>query len=526
MSAELPWSTRVLWRWAFARIIVITTGSLCPWIIPCPSSFVNEIVGRSVEGGSPGRQLMSLNLAFSSILMYFSALSCTSLRETGCLLDMNCEKGPSLSPLTSPIMTASVGRLVKIPRPPVLFPGGSVHAIEPLHRCFRQSGWKGLASRSVGSIIQRSISGLLKFLGTLALIMSSLKGSSPPNGGSSCWSRELRFLRKDSSSKSFLSNSFRRSISSFRYFSVSFCCSRSCSNCSRRLWTNPISSVTWDGPPFSDSRSSEEFAFGFFTPEILLFGICFHMAFFLGSVRHQGMISRVPGNGANVTVGWPNRPRRVNSELVYTLEPPSDLYKWDVIPLWKEIEYYKEYQRKLRAHLGEEKANEILKEALYLVSIGTNDFLENYYTLPQHRCQFREVQQYENFLIGLAENFFKEIYHLGARKISLTGLPPMGCLPLERAINIMEFHGCVEEYNNVALEFNGKLRWLVSKLNKDLPGLQLVDANAYDILLQIVTQPSRFEIQVQSTSRLLDNSNSFQVLRLRKWDVVEQGDLR
>ncbi|XLS73888.1 hypothetical protein HN51_030753 [Arachis hypogaea] len=168
----------------------------------------------------------------------------------------------------------------------------------------------------------------------------------------------------------------------------------------------------------------------------------------------------------------------------------------DVIPLWKEIEYYKEYQRKLRAHLGEEKANEILKEALYLVSIGTNDFLENYYTLPQHRCQFREVQQYENFLIGLAENFFKEIYHLGARKISLTGLPPMGCLPLERAINIMEFHGCVEEYNNVALEFNGKLRWLVSKLNKDLPGLQLVDANAYDILLQIVTQPSRFGFEV------------------------------
>ncbi|KAL1349631.1 hypothetical protein HN51_026134 [Arachis hypogaea] len=168
----------------------------------------------------------------------------------------------------------------------------------------------------------------------------------------------------------------------------------------------------------------------------------------------------------------------------------------DVIPLWKEIEYYKEYQRKLRTYLGEEKANEIFKEALYLVSIGTNDFLENYYTLPQRRCQFKKVQQYEDFLIGLAENFFKEIYHLGARKISLTGLPPMGCLPLERAINIMEFHGCVEEYNNVALEFNGKLGWLVSKLNKDLPGLQLVDANAYDILLQIVTQPSRFGFEV------------------------------
>ncbi|MED6210860.1 hypothetical protein PIB30_068142 [Stylosanthes scabra] len=77
-----------------------------------------------------------------------------------------------------------------------------------------------------------------------------------------------------------------------------------------------------------------------------------------------------------------------------------------VIPLWKEVEYYKDYQKKSRAHVGEVKANEILKEALYLVSIGTNDFLENYYTFPQRRCQFKQVQEYEDFLIGLAENFF------------------------------------------------------------------------------------------------------------------------
>lgn len=53
-----------------------------------------------------------------------------------------------------------------------------------------------------------------------------------------------------------------------------------------------------------------------------------------------------------------------------------------VIPLWKEIEYYKEYQKQLRGYLGEEKANMVLTEALYLISLGTNDFLENYYVNP------------------------------------------------------------------------------------------------------------------------------------------------
>ena len=58
------------------------------------------------------------------------------------------------------------------------------------------------------------------------------------------------------------------------------------------------------------------------------------------------------------------------------------------MPLWKELEYYKEYQQDLRGYLGNEIANEVLGEALYLLSIGTNDFLENYYILPKRSLDF------------------------------------------------------------------------------------------------------------------------------------------
>lgn len=161
----------------------------------------------------------------------------------------------------------------------------------------------------------------------------------------------------------------------------------------------------------------------------------------------------------------------------------------DVIPLWKEVEYYKEYQQKLKAYLGDRKAKKILSEALYLISLGTNDFMENYYTLPNRRLQFT-VKQYQDFIIGLAADFVTTIYSLGARKMSLTGVPPMGCLPLERTTNIMEDHACMEEYNNVGLEFNGKLKGLVAKLNSELPGLDVVFADAYNLLLQLIKRPS------------------------------------
>lgn len=132
-----------------------------------------------------------------------------------------------------------------------------------------------------------------------------------------------------------------------------------------------------------------------------------------------------------------------------------------------------------------------MSEALYLISMGTNDFLENYYIFPIRPAQYT-VEKYQNFLIKIAENFITALYQLGGRKISLTGLPPMGCLPLERNRNIIRGGNCVETYNNVAVQFNQKLADLVANLNRELVGIQLVFSNPYVIFSQIIQNPKAF----------------------------------
>jgi len=159
--------------------------------------------------------------------------------------------------------------------------------------------------------------------------------------------------------------------------------------------------------------------------------------------------------------------------------------------MWKELEMYKEYQGKLKSHVGEEKAKEIIREALYLMSLGTNDFLENYYLIPNRRSQY-SVTQYQDFLLGIADNFVRGLYALGARKLSITGLIPVGCLPLERTANFKGGHACNKEYNDVALSFNAKLDNLIAKLNKELPEIKVVSANAYSIVNDIITRPSAY----------------------------------
>ncbi|KAL3736378.1 hypothetical protein ACJRO7_025349 [Eucalyptus globulus] len=162
-----------------------------------------------------------------------------------------------------------------------------------------------------------------------------------------------------------------------------------------------------------------------------------------------------------------------------------------VIPLWKQLEYYKKYREELMDYLGQEKAETVLREALYIIGLGTNDFLENYYAVPGRSSEF-SIEEYRNFLAGIARGFVEALYGLGARKISLGGLPPMGCLPLERTRNLFFGGGCIEEYNNVAKEFNVKIQGLVSKLNDQLSGIQLVFSDPYDILSQIIQNPELF----------------------------------
>ncbi|KAI4306147.1 hypothetical protein L6164_029449 [Bauhinia variegata] len=162
-----------------------------------------------------------------------------------------------------------------------------------------------------------------------------------------------------------------------------------------------------------------------------------------------------------------------------------------VIPLWKELEYYKEFQRDLRSYLGLDRANQVVGESLYLISAGTNDFLENYYVLPKRFSEY-SVEDYQKILLGIAEDFISVLYQLGARKISITGLPPMGCLPLERAMNIIHGGDCVEEYNNVAKDFNEKLHSLVANLNHKLAGIRLVLSNPYNILWNVIQNSDSF----------------------------------
>ncbi|KAJ0969920.1 hypothetical protein J5N97_022797 [Dioscorea zingiberensis] len=159
-----------------------------------------------------------------------------------------------------------------------------------------------------------------------------------------------------------------------------------------------------------------------------------------------------------------------------------------VLTMNDQLDLFKEYKEKLRKVAGEGKANTTISKSLYVVVTGTDDLANTYFGTPFRRAEFN-LPSYINFTVDCASSFYKELYHLGARKIAVVGVPPVGCVPSQRTIEGGLERHCVPLYNQAAVMFNSKLSTELDRLNKTLPGAQIVYIDIYTPLLDLIKRP-------------------------------------
>ncbi|EXB52561.1 GDSL esterase/lipase [Morus notabilis] len=116
------------------------------------------------------------------------------------------------------------------------------------------------------------------------------------------------------------------------------------------------------------------------------------------------------------------------------------------IPLSKQLDNYKEYQGKVAEIIGAANATSLLSSGIYLLSAGNSDFVQNYYINPLLNSAYTP-DQFSNILVQNYAQFIKDLYGLGARKIGVTTLPPIGCLPTVLTLFGSGKMECVERLN-------------------------------------------------------------------------------
>ncbi|KAJ1264699.1 hypothetical protein BS78_08G020400 [Paspalum vaginatum] len=161
---------------------------------------------------------------------------------------------------------------------------------------------------------------------------------------------------------------------------------------------------------------------------------------------------------------------------------------FSAVTLTRQIEHFREYTERLRRAVGGAAAAHVVARSLYLISAGAGDFLGNYLLFPIRRYRFT-LPQYEARLVGAAEAAVRAVHALGARRVRLPGLPPLGCLPLRRAANLARPGDCDGRLNVVARRFNRRLRAMASRLGRELPGAEIVYVDVYRVLAEVIARP-------------------------------------
>ncbi|CAH1454481.1 unnamed protein product [Lactuca virosa] len=140
------------------------------------------------------------------------------------------------------------------------------------------------------------------------------------------------------------------------------------------------------------------------------------------------------------------------------------------------------------SRIGATATQELLSGALFSVTIGSNDFINNYLT-PVVSTIERKLVSPEAFVGTLISRFrlqLMRLYDLGARKIVIPNVGPIGCIPYQRDINLSEGNDCVALANHLAQLYNRQLKSLLQELNIKLKGSTFLFADVYNIVADII----------------------------------------
>ncbi|KAJ9185759.1 hypothetical protein P3X46_005353 [Hevea brasiliensis] len=151
----------------------------------------------------------------------------------------------------------------------------------------------------------------------------------------------------------------------------------------------------------------------------------------------------------------------------------------NILRLYQQFAYFQEYQQRVAALIGAEQTKKLVNEALVLITAGGNDFVNNYYLVPNSvRSQQFSLPDYR-------------LYDLGARRVLVTGSGPLGCVPAELALRGRNGQ-CSTELQQAAALYNPQLTEMIKELNAQYGSDIFIAANTREMSTNFISNPEAF----------------------------------
>nr|XP_043615655.1 GDSL esterase/lipase LTL1-like [Erigeron canadensis] len=172
----------------------------------------------------------------------------------------------------------------------------------------------------------------------------------------------------------------------------------------------------------------------------------------------------------------------------------------DVLKMPAQLQLFEEYQKKLSLVTDEKQAKQLVNQALILVSLGGNDFINNYWRNPfMIKSLLTAVPDYVTNLISEYRKILEKLYELGARRVIVMGPGPLGCAPGERMFH--NTHGeCSPDLQAAASLFEPQLAKMVQDLNAEYHADVFIAANSKLMHHDLISDPKAFGFETSQTA--------------------------
>ncbi|TYH34467.1 hypothetical protein ES332_D13G130200v1 [Gossypium tomentosum] len=164
----------------------------------------------------------------------------------------------------------------------------------------------------------------------------------------------------------------------------------------------------------------------------------------------------------------------------------------NIIRMFRQLQYFQEYQTRLAELVGNDEAQRIVSDGLVLITVGGNDFVNNYFLIPfSARSRQFLLPDYVTYLISEYKKILMRLHDLGARRVLVTGTGPLGCVPAERAMRSPNGE-CAPELQQAASLFNPQLVQMINELNSEYGANIFIAANTQLQTSDFITNPGAY----------------------------------
>ncbi|XP_027183275.1 GDSL esterase/lipase At5g08460 [Coffea eugenioides] len=170
------------------------------------------------------------------------------------------------------------------------------------------------------------------------------------------------------------------------------------------------------------------------------------------------------------------------------------------ISLTQQIQQVYDTNQQFILNIGEDATADLMSRSIFYISIGSNDYI-HYYLRNVSNVQSAYLPWgFNQFLADTMKEEIKNLYTANVRKVVVMGLAPLGCAPYYLWMYGSKHGRCIEKINDMIMEFNYAMRYMVDELNQELMDSNIIFCDAFEASMDIIKNHDHYGFNVTANA--------------------------